>query len=73
MDGHFEFDLVEQFQGASSIETSHLFYSNGLATYHSLPNIGYVKISNGSIAILSKKNVRCIISWNVAFCFIVEV
>ena len=44
--GHFEFDQVNFFQDASLAEISHFVYSNGLAIWHGLPNIGHVKVNN---------------------------
>ena len=45
--GHFEFNRVKKFPGASSPENHILFYSNGLAIYHGLPNIGHIKVNKG--------------------------
>ena len=39
--GHFEFDTVK------TPKTRISFYSNGLAIWHGLQNIGHVKMNNG--------------------------
>ena len=45
--GHFEFDRVETFSVHPPLRTHILFYSNGLAIYHGLPNICHVEVNNG--------------------------
>ena len=43
----FELDQVYIFQGISLPETTHSAYSNGLAIWHSFPDITHISVNNG--------------------------
>ena len=45
--GNFEFDKLKISRVHPPPKNHILFYSNGLAIYHSLPNNGHVKVNNG--------------------------
>ena len=44
--GHFEFDRLKNFKVHPPPETHILFYSNGLAFWHGLPDIRPIEVNN---------------------------